>query len=363
MSRKRKPKIISSTGMPVDAWPEVDRAAWQRAFVQRSLLDSARGGTRLAENTRRRLATAYGRWLRWLTDHYPELLALAPAERITHPLMATFAQFLLLSVAASSTAEYLRGVGGAVRLLAPEAELPWLNEMALKAAASGPRPQRKRDQLVPPRDSFAFGLELMEAARSDHSLTDVERAIDFRDGLLIAFLATRPLRRENLMGLTLDVQLFRSEQGYVVEIPAEMTKTNRALEFPLPRTLTPCMDDYLERFRAVLQDQAAELGDDEEEATQPVWLSVTGRPMNSDMLYKMVVRRMRDRFNKHQPPHRFRNAAATWIAIEMPEDVFIIREILGQALQRTSERHYQHGGMMEAGRKWATFVERKERES
>ena len=169
------------------------------------------------------------------------------------------------------------------------------------------------------------------------------------------------MRRENLIGLTLDEHLFQPEQGYVVAIPSKLTKTNRALEFQLRRTLTPFMDDYLERFRAVLQDEATELGDSDEATPQPVWLSVTGRPMNLDMLYKMVVRRMGDRFDKHQPPHKFHNAAATWIAIEMPEDVFITREILGQALQRTSERHYQHGGVMQAQRQWARFVERRER--
>lgn len=71
------------------------------------------------------------------------------------------------------------------------------------------------------------------------------------------------------------------------------------------------MENYLERYRAVLQDKTARLSDDEEEARQPIWLSTSGRPMNSDNLYNLVVRRMRNRFDKHQPPHRSRNAVAT----------------------------------------------------
>ena len=70
-------------------------------------------------------------------------------------------------------------------------------------------------------------------------------AIDFRDGLIIALLALRPLRRGNLVHLTIGVDLVRSGSGWTIAIPPSATKTHAPLEFEWPESLTAALDAYL----------------------------------------------------------------------------------------------------------------------
>ena len=56
----------------------------------------------------------------------------------------------------------------------------------------------KRARLRFSRELFALGIRLMAEAESSPS-TPRQRAIDYRDGLMIALLAARPLRRRNFV--------------------------------------------------------------------------------------------------------------------------------------------------------------------
>lgn len=55
--------------------------------------------------------------------------------------------------------------------------------------------------MQPPEDLLQLGMDLIDAAEHDRFRTDTDRAVLFRDGLLLAFLVQRPFRRANLAGL------------------------------------------------------------------------------------------------------------------------------------------------------------------
>ena len=63
------------------------------------------------------------------------------------------------------------------------------------------------------------------------------RATAYRDGLLIALLAARPLRLANLVGLTLDRTLFFRNNQWWIQIPAVETKTKEPIELIWPDLL------------------------------------------------------------------------------------------------------------------------------
>ena len=67
----------------------------------------------------------------------------------------------------------------------------------------------------------------------------------YRDGLMIACLAYRPLRLANFIGLELGRQLQRRGTGWWLEIPAAETKTRRPIALPFPAPL----ELYLVRWR------------------------------------------------------------------------------------------------------------------
>ncbi len=137
----------------------------------------------------------------------------------------------------------------------------------------------------------------------------------------------------------------------------EEGKTPRHLEFPLPADLNPFLQLYLGDHWQVLARQSA-VADSGlwTKGAQHLWFSPKGEPMSEAAIYNMVVRRMTKRFGRRQTPHMFRDAAATWIAIESPDQVRITCSILGHAQLRTSERHYNHAHMMEATRRYQKTV-------
>ena len=73
-----------------------------------------------------------------------------------------------------------------------------------------------------------------------------QRARLYRDGLMIAFLAARPLRLANLTQLELGRELIRRPSGWWLEIPGADTKTGQPLELPA----------YSEAKRPVIPRQA-----------------------------------------------------------------------------------------------------------
>src|SRR5512132_1724124 len=81
----------------------------------------------------------------------------------------------------------------------------------------------KRDRMVGAIDLLALGCKLMPEAPAQS--TDRLRAMQFRDGLIIALLVARPLRLRNLTGLALDRTVVRRGEEWWITIPPEETKT------------------------------------------------------------------------------------------------------------------------------------------
>jgi len=98
-----------------------------------------------------------------------------------------------------------------------------------------------------------LGLRLMEGAESEAKGTERQRAIAFRDGMLIALLALRPaMRRRNLAALEIDRHLRRIGDTWIVAFAEDETKTGVALEFPWPQILLSGFAHWLDHWRPML---------------------------------------------------------------------------------------------------------------
>src|SRR5436190_8149734 len=81
--------------LPVNEWPQADRAAFRAAYEPGDLFDGTAGpGAHLAEGTRRMIGFGYRRWLGLLKANYPEDLLVPPAERITPERVRAFIDHL-----------------------------------------------------------------------------------------------------------------------------------------------------------------------------------------------------------------------------------------------------------------------------
>jgi integrase/recombinase XerD len=113
----------------------------------------------------------------------------------------------------------------------------------------------KKDKLICVEELYAQGAAMMaETVRS--TAQDWRDAQHFRDGLMLCFLASRPLRMRNFSAIEIGRHLCRRGAGFVLRFERSETKTGREIDEPVPAALAPLLVRYLEVYRPLLRDRA-----------------------------------------------------------------------------------------------------------
>jgi integrase len=340
---------------PVLSWPEPDRAAWEAAMVKGDVLEPGGKGAAWSPQSRRKIAAGYGRWLTWLGAR--ELLdtGTVPAARITPERVRDFIIGLRLVNAPYTVLARVQELYQAIRVMAPEQDWAWLRRIENKVRHSAISIRNKRAKVIPSEALSAFGIELMTTAGDSESGSPLKRSCRYRDGLMIALLAVRPLRRRNFARLEVGHNLFRQGDGYWLRFDGSETKTGQPIEAPLPEDLLSQLEHYLAVHRPFLlarNERAKRFPPSSEQPVNALWISVRGSAMSELQIYSRICALTRARFGHAIHPHLFRDSAATSIAIEDPEHIHIVRSILGHGSLRTSERYYIHAHALEASRRY-----------
>jgi site-specific recombinase XerD len=336
---------------PLGEWPEADRRLWQAALVPGDLLEEGGSRARYTENTNRGIVFSYGRWLQSLDSRGQLDPAGSPGERITPARVRTYLADLERHNAIQTVFNRLIHLSVAARVMDPHRDWSWLNRMAapIRARHRPARPKRRR--LVATHDLFDLGVKLMAAAERKNAAYD--RATTYRDGLMIALLAARPLRLANLVGLALDRTLvFRGRQWWL-QIPATETKTKEPIELPWPETLIAPLATYLSCHRTVLEQRH---GRWTRPVGQALWLSRDGSPMTRRAIYDRITSRTLKGLSRAIHPHLFRDCAATTLAIEDPDHVRIASRLLGHRTFSTTEQYYNQACSVEASRIMQSYL-------
>ena len=344
---------LSNRCVPLAEWPATDQAAWNAALQPGDVLDPGGVATGWAAATRTIVISGYGRWLTWLAGR--DLLdpLLPPAARVTRQRLRDYAEDPRSTVAPFTVATRIEQIGNAMRAMAPEQDWRWIQRAADRLRAGAVSARDKRARLQSPAQLLALGMQLMATAEIAVDNLPVARAKSHRDGLLIALLALRPMRARNLAAIACGQHLVRRGEAWWLLFPAAETKTHRALEFPFPPELAPHLERYMAAYRPVLlargnhQDQSPVTG---------LWVSSQGTQMGYAAIGHQVRQRTRAAFGVALSPHLFRDCAATEIAISAPDQVRLIMPILGHTTLKTSERHYNLAGSLEAGRRYARTI-------
>ena len=197
---------------------------------------------------------------------------------------------------------------------------------------------------------FALGLRLMAEAENSARVAGritKEDTLTYRDGLIIALLAAVPLRRRTLAALTVNQHLLKVGDRWLLDIPADDTKTRRPLEFPVPHALSEWISLYLADFRGALTGATMHQG---------FWPSAKGRPMSGGAIYDAVRRRTIVALGLPVNLHRFRSAAGNLWSISDPMNVRGVKDLLGHTDFGTTERHYIGAQSRLAGRALAKVL-------
>jgi integrase len=337
--------------LPLAEWPVADRTSWLAALAPGDFLDEAGERARYAAASNRKTEKGYGRWLAWLQcrdlldDRTP------PAERITPERVCAYIADLSVFDASATILSRLQELHDAAAALDGSRDWHWIRQIAKRIRTRHQRAGSKRQRMVHVCDLLGLGETLMAGA-SKQSTTRL-RAMQFRDGLIIALLAARPLRLRNLAGLELERTLVPMGEGWWITVPPSETKTRTPIEAPWPAGLALDLDHYLREHRPVLCSLRNRW-------TRPVanalWVSTHGSPMTRIAIYDVFTRRTAEAFGQPINPHLFRDCAATSIAIEDPEHVRIASQILGHRSTATTERYYNQAQAIDAARRYQDFL-------
>ena len=341
-----------------EQWPALDRAAWLTVIEPGNILELGGRGAEWAPLTRHNIARCYGGWLTWLDRSGLLDPTLEPADRVGPERVVQYINDLRTRSSGYTVLSRIRALCTTVQAMAPDRDWRWLQKINRRLRNSV-KPKRKKETLIVPVDHlWSYGLELMHTAETSPNLSDLARAAQYRDGLIIAFLAARPIRRRNLAAIEIGRHLVRRGERYWICLPAAETKTRVPYEAPIPYVLVSFLERYLTRHRPFLVQHTGRWGESRplQDPGDRLWISNYGSAMSEGAIYGRVIKLTSVRFGHGINLHLFRDIAGTSIAVEDPGHVQITTSLLGHTTLATSEKHYNHARSLEATRRYQAHV-------
>lgn len=347
---------MSCSAMKFAAWPEKDKALWLRITAIGCPLDDQGSGSHWAPETNRVIGRDYSYWLSFIGATEPLALRENPIARVTPTRVRLYLQSMA-DVSALTQASRIARLHHVVHCADAEKDFRWLCKMrcALEKLARRQGPVRnKQPRIVSSGRIIDAGIDLMRRAHSNSARKMSLRAKDFRDGLMMAVLAARPLRLKNFATLRLGLHVRPTSDGYLIDIPGAETKTGRAIETFVPDELCPWLSLYLRDYRPYLLGGCR---------SDFLWMHTNGRTYQPGALSMRISKLTTRNIGVSINPHLFRDCAATTVATDDPEHVLIIANILGHATLKTAEIHYNHAQNLDANRRLQSCLKEMKKQS
>ncbi|OAN49407.1 hypothetical protein A6A04_19465 [Paramagnetospirillum marisnigri] len=343
---------VNKLCLPVINWPVHDLRLWASVLTPASSPFRAASVASTWSPRRRRICEqAYGQWLAWLQFENRLAPDAPPEDRVTPERITRFVEQLIKRVSPVSVAMM---VGALVRMMAvlrPETDWAWMRRLYQDLKAWAEPSRDKRAAVVSAKALLDLGLRLMDTAE-DGDPDPYFAATQYRDGMLISLLITRPVRMRNISSIVLGVNLVSDGTGCWLRFPQEETKTGVEIDMPIPDALIGRLEHYLIKHRPVL------LARREKGTHMPMslWVSRWGTAMAENAIRTQIKKRTMAAFGHAVWPHLFRDCAATSMAVESPENVRLAAGLLGHNTFATTERYYILAQMLQAGRHYQETV-------
>lgn len=290
-------------------------------------------------------------WLKWSSrlDRHAEL-----SIWVTPEIMAAYVQDMRdAGLSPRSIANRVDGVRAALSALSPEIPTPWLMRgiNMLRAEPSDRRRTQARTQHT--ARIVELGVSLMkQAVAEDGDATAHQRAVLYRDGLIIAFMALAVPRLKTVSLMQLGQHLVRQQDRYRIAWSAREMKERRPHEGQLGPELSELIQRYLDEFRPVLTTKSKNR---KRSAQSAVWVNKHGGPLSAKGIYNLIVERTGTAFGTPMFPHAFRHSAATTLVLERPDLIRLVTPLL-QHRDSSSREFYVLADNVEAGHRYGAVI-------
>ena len=241
----------------------------------------------------------------------------------------------------------------AARYMVPGLELAWLAELG-KDLALVARPRSKFDRLVLTEVLVEAGLTLIYEAEHSRSMTELARACQVRNGLMVALLAFCPIRRKNFATLEIGRSFVETHGRWWIVLSASETKENRADERPIDELLTPVINRYLAQYRPVLART--------DNPPPALWLSANdGAPISDKQVRNVISMITLATVGLAMSPHLFRTSGASSVAVYAGENPYLASALLHHTHPSVTNAHYNRATSLSAAENLRQIVRRYEK--
>lgn len=243
--------VIPRHAVPLNDWPAADQVMWQYVIAEGDIFEGQGPGANWAPATIDNTRKAYGYWLHWLGINC--LLSAPvhhPVDRITPERIRAYIEDMQDNTAPLTRFVYILDLLRFAQVGAPDREWDWFKRIKNRLWARTIPSRDKASLIRNSRELFELGLDLMnEVSGVTCRYNPLQAEIYYRDGLLIAILASRPVRLKNLTAIQIGRHLIRIDHIYWLVFEAGEVKNRRHIEVPIPEILSSYIDDYLSHHR------------------------------------------------------------------------------------------------------------------
>lgn len=333
---------------PLEEWPHRDRQAFEPALQPGELFISQGLAAHWAPATRTWAIKGYGHWLCHLQRIGSLDEQLAPSARASVVVLRGYVGDLKKRLAPASVAGRMRALLEVLRVIDPRGDYELVRRVCRITRVRAGSGRDKRERLVAPSELYFAGIARMQRNRV-LAKDSKAAAIQYGDGLMMAMLAVKPVRRKNLVGTRIGEHLKKAARGsYEWRFAAHETKTKQAVFADLPASLTPHLDYWLDTARPVLLGR---------KRSDSLWVTMIGSSMAIDTAYGRFCKATTQELGKRINPHLVRDIVATGIAVSMPESVRITPMVLDHRTDQTSRHHYNLADALSASARYVGHLE------
>jgi integrase len=339
--------------LPLDLWPEADRNAWIMACQPAARLKRGGVAGHLKLVTRDDHARHYGCFLDFLDRRGLLRSNEEAAANVTAENIAAYIAVRKESVGSVTVYGSICKIRRTAQFIAPGRDLTWLAEIG-KDLALVRRPRSKFHRMVMTEVLVEAGLTLIHEAEVSPTLSEIARARQVRNGLMVALLALCPIRRKNFAGLAIGRSFQKVRGKWWILLSASETKENRPDERPIDELLTPVIDRYLGHHRRVLART--------NNPPSALWLSSSnGMPMTGGNVRGVISATTLATVGVDVSPHLFRTSAASTDAILGGKNLHLGSALLHHTDSRVTNEHYNRAGSLSAAESFRQIVRQYEK--